>query len=90
MTKKSVVDATIVEREQVEAEFVWQNECRLVLGGCEDGKYKTGEMGVCHPDGSEVQVTISSWDERARHVHFHQLEGVPVRITIERVPGGMD
>ncbi|MHC4507733.1 MAG: hypothetical protein ACYTAO_02080 [Planctomycetota bacterium] len=85
-----IVDAELEEKEQEpQAELVWANECRLVINDESNGLYKTGEMGLCDPkDLSEVQVRISSWDRSAKHEVFSKLEGVPVRITIERVPGG--
>jgi hypothetical protein len=83
-----VVDAEALEREDAKKQ-VWANECRLVISDESNGLYKTGEMGICYPkDDREVQVRISSWDRSAKHPEFSQLEGVPVRVTIERVPGG--
>lgn len=71
-------------------EVVWENECQLAMDRQEadNGLYKVGEMGLCyqHPE-VEVQVRISSWDRSAKHEIFSKLEGVPVRVTIKRVPG---
>jgi hypothetical protein len=71
-------------------EKVWVNECNLVITD-ETGQYKTGEMGLSYSGPrktKEIQVRISSWDCSGEHPEFSKLEGVPVRITIERVPGG--
>lgn len=85
------VNADLVRaaRERMEGELVWENECQLVLEEESNGLYKVGEMGLCHPkEDRELQVRISSWDRTAKHPEFSQLEHVPVRVTIRRVPGG--
>lgn len=69
--------------------LVWENECGLVVNEMDKGRYKTGEMGLYEPkEDREIQVCISSWDRSGDHPVFGKLEGVPVRISIERVPGG--
>jgi len=78
-------------RRRVEGELVWENESQLVIreSAADNGCYKVGETGVCDPRNlSEVQISISSYDRSAQHEVFSKLEGVPVRITIVRVPGG--
>jgi|GEM_PF-6136584 len=69
--------------------LVWENECRLVINSERNGRYKTGEMGLCYPkEGTEIQICVSSWDDSAKHKVFSKLENVPVRVSLERVPGG--
>lgn len=67
---------------------VWANECQLVLREFNNGAYRTGDMGLCHDDGQEIQVRISSFDRSCQHEIFSKLKGVPVRVVISRVPGG--
>lgn len=70
-------------------ELVWQNECRLVFSSTEIfGGGQVGQMGLCHPSGEEIQIDIYSHDKLGKHEIFEKLKDVPVRITIERVPGG--
>lgn len=71
-------------------EKVWSNESKLVLGGCGNGLYKTGEMSTYGSDDAEFQLAVSSFDRSAQHQIFRKLVDVPVRITIERVPGGVE
>ena len=70
------------EREEV----VWENECQLVIS--KNGEDRSGSMGLDYPDGSYLRVRISSHDPGKGHKIFGQLEKVPVRVTICRVPGG--
>lgn len=78
-----------LSKSAVVPELVWQNECQLVFDDVFDDRYKVGEMGLCCPkEDVEIQVKITSWDRSAKHEVFSKLEGVPVRITIERVLGG--
>lgn len=68
-------------------ELVWQNECRLVFSG-KTARCEIGQMGLCHSSGEEIQIDVYSHDDSGQHEIFNKLKDVPVRITIERVPGG--
>jgi hypothetical protein len=85
-------------RSGAEGEVVWQNECKLVseeIGLVYKGDLpayahtRRGQMGVNHYDGQNIYVCIESHNEDGKHDIFESLLGVPVRITIERVPGGI-
>lgn len=76
------------EEAQGVPEQVWQNECRLVLGQELTHGGKLGQMGLCHPSGEEIQLDIISFDKTGKHEIFEKLKNIPVRVTIERVPGG--
>jgi len=71
-----------------QSEVVWENECQLVF---HDSHGPSAEMGLCYqcddPEigDREVQVHIT---ETGKPVLFPKIKGVPVRITISRVPGG--
>ena len=72
-----------------EAKVVWQNECRLVFR--REGDEEIGEMGLCDrlAEGRhhEVQVSVRETGDPPQRT-LDRLRDVPVRITIERVPGG--
>ena len=73
-------------KEVPEPEVVWENECQLVFSARPGEEW--GEMGLCYPNENpvrEVQVRVR---ETGGKTVLDQLRGVPVRITIERVPGG--
>ena len=72
--------------ESQKSAVVWQNECKLVFSTMEDLEERHAEMGLCYPDEArEVQVCIK---ENGDQKLMSRLRGMPVRITIEVVPGG--
>jgi hypothetical protein len=82
----NILGGVLSKMNEANNKLVWRNECRLVFWE-EDEDHLIGEMGLCYDD-SEVQVRISSYDITGKHEVLSKLEGVPVRITIEVIPGG--
>lgn len=73
--------------DRLKSTVVWQNECQLVFGG---GAHEVEfEMGLDYPeDKRSVRVKIVEIEGDDGFKLMDEIRACPVRITIERVPGG--